>query len=121
MHVPHGFPPEFKDSSTSKTIYGDTLRELDHTKGDLGGSQGPFKGSWQKTHGGGGATGKFTTWEAGHHEPGVFYWKGKISPGVTDALGSTLDLMPTLAALAGASLPSGRSWDGLDLAPVLFE
>merc|ERR1712190_556906 len=62
-----------------------------------------------------------TTWEAGHHEPGLFYWKGRISPGVSHALASTLDLMPTLAALAGASLPKNRSWDGLDLASVLFK
>ena len=27
MHVPHGFPDEFKNTSTRKTIYGDTLRE----------------------------------------------------------------------------------------------
>ena len=58
--------------------------------------------------------------EGGHREPGVAYWKGRISPGVTDVLASTLDFMPTLAALSGASLPAGRSFDGLDLSPVLF-
>eukprot|EP00931_Biecheleriopsis_adriatica_P048106 TRINITY_DN27787_c0_g1_i2.p1 TRINITY_DN27787_c0_g1~~TRINITY_DN27787_c0_g1_i2.p1 ORF type:complete len:534 (+),score=89.95 TRINITY_DN27787_c0_g1_i2:384-1985(+) len=151
MHVPHGFADEFKESSTSKTIYGDTLRELDHTIGfivesiqrsglmdstffvytadngpwnekcSLAGSQGPFEGKWQLTQGGGGATGKFTTWEGGHREPAFFYWKDRISPGISTALASTLDLMPTIAALAGASLPADRSWDGLDLAPVLFE
>ena len=73
-----------------------------------------------KEKGGGGGTGKFTTWEAGHREPAVVYWKGKVSAGVTGALASSLDLMPTIAALAGVALPSDRSFDGLDLAPVLF-
>lgn len=31
-----------------------------------------------------------------------------------------MDLMPTIAALAGASLPATHVYDGLDLAPVLF-
>lgn len=150
MHVPHGFAPQFVNASARKTILGDTLRELDHAVGvvlaavraggledktlilytgdngpwnvkcDLAGSQGPFLGSWQAEHGGGGGTGKFTTWEGGHREPAIAYWKGKVAPGVSGALASTLDFMPTFAALAGTPLPAGRSWDGRDLAPVLF-
>lgn len=33
---------------------------------------------------------------------------------------STLDIFPTLAALAGAALPPNRRFDGLDVSPVLF-
>ena len=43
------------------------------------------------------------------------------TPGrVSDALASSLDVLPTLLALAGVPLPDDREWDGLDLAPVLF-
>lgn len=48
------------------------------------------------------------------------YWPGRILPGVNHALASAMDLMPTIAALAGAWLPSTHVYDGLDLAPVLF-
>lgn len=33
---------------------------------------------------------------------------------------STLDIFPTLVALAGAALPPNRRFDGLDVSPVLF-
>lgn len=39
--------------------------------------------------------------------------------GVTHELASTLDILPTLTALAGADLPS-VTLDGYDLSPVLF-
>ena len=39
---------------------------------------------------------------------------------MTHALATTMDFVPTVMALAGASLPSDRTFDGLDLAPVLF-
>ena len=44
----------------------------------------------------------------------------RIAPGVSDVLSSTMDMMPTIAALAGASLPATHTYDGMDLAPVLF-
>jgi len=36
-------------------------------------------------------------------------------------MASTLDFMTTFAPLAGATLPGDRSWDGVDLGPVLFD
>merc|ERR1711988_1165400 len=39
----------------------------------------------------------------------------------SEALSSTLDYLPTIAALAGTSLPSVRLFDGVDLGPVLFD
>ena len=48
-------------------------------------------------------------------------WPGHIAAGATShALVSQLDFLPTLAALAGLPLPAGRTFDGIDLAPVLF-
>lgn len=87
------------------------------------GSPGPFVGAWQKSPsgGGGGSTAKTTTWQGGHHVMGAASWPSVIKPGRTsDALASTLDYMTTFASVAGASLPTDRVFDGVDLSP-LFE
>ncbi|XP_057878620.1 arylsulfatase A [Melospiza georgiana] len=63
--------------------------------------------------------GKGTTYEGGMREPALAYWPGRIAPGVTHELASTLDILPTLAALAGAALPK-VALDGFDLSPLLF-
>ena len=56
---------------------------------------------------------KGTTWEGGMREPCVMRWPGKIPAGKTcDELASTLDLMPTLARLAGTKAPTDRIIDG---------
>ena len=60
-------------------------------------------------------------WEAGHHVPFFAHWPGRITPGRSRALTSNLDLVPTLLALANVSLPSDRSFDGVDLGPALFD
>lgn len=89
-------------------------------KCDLTGSTGPFHGTWQQRNGGG-SSAKTTLWEAGHREPGLASWPGVIAPGrLSAALTSTLDYLPTIAALAGASLPTDRAYDGVDLTPVLL-
>ena len=46
--------------------------------------------------------GKGTTWEGGMRVPVVFWWPGTIAPAVVGGIGSTLDLLPTVAALTGA-------------------
>ncbi|MGH0158457.1 UNVERIFIED_CONTAM: hypothetical protein FKN15_052695 [Acipenser sinensis] len=63
--------------------------------------------------------GKGTTYEGGMREPAIAYWPGRIQPGVTHELGSTLDLLPTIAALAQAKLPSAQL-DGYDMSTILF-
>ncbi|XP_037666724.1 arylsulfatase G isoform X2 [Choloepus didactylus] len=88
-------------------------------KCELAGSVGPFTGSWQ-THQGG-SPAKQTTWEAGHRVPALAYWPGRVPVNVTSsALLSVLDIFPTVVALARASLPLGRHFDGLDVSEVLF-
>ncbi|KAM4749551.1 arylsulfatase A [Rhinophrynus dorsalis] len=63
--------------------------------------------------------GKSTTYEGGLREPAIMYWEGKIKPGVTSELASTLDIFPTLASLVGASLPN-ITLDGYDLSNFLL-
>ena len=52
---------------------------------------------------------------------GIAHWPGKIKPGVSDVLVSSMDIFPTFSALAGIDLPADRSYDGMDLSPVLLE
>jgi len=91
------------------------------TKCDLAGSPGPFTGLWQKNEGGGGSSAKTTLWEGGHREVGLARWPKKIAPRVSAATTSSMDYLPTLLSLAGVPLPSDRTYDGIDLAKVLFD
>jgi arylsulfatase A len=52
--------------------------------------------------------------------PCVARWPGRVSAGqVSSEVGSFVDFFPTTAKLAGASLPSDRPIDGIDLMPAL--
>ncbi|KAM6174778.1 arylsulfatase G [Erethizon dorsatum] len=89
-------------------------------KCELAGSVGPFSGLWQTRQGGSPA--KQTTWEGGHRVPALAYWPGRVPANVTStALLSVLDIFPTVVALAGASLPQDRHFDGLDVSSVLLD
>jgi arylsulfatase A-like enzyme len=53
--------------------------------------------------------------------PFIARWPGRIPAAVTtSAFGTTMDLFPTCARLAGATPPTDRIYDGDDLAPVLL-
>jgi arylsulfatase A-like enzyme len=102
----------------------DTLRELELDKTTLvvfTSDNGPWL-SFQ-THGGSAGplrAGKGTTFEGGQRVPTIFWWPKTIAPGVVSGLGSTLDLMATLAALTGTAAPKDRKLDSYDLSPVLL-
>ncbi len=71
-----------------------------------GGSNDPLRGT------------KGETWEGGMRVPCIVRWPGMATPGHTcDDVASALDLLPTLAAAAGAS-PTAAV-DGRDLTPLL--
>jgi arylsulfatase A-like enzyme len=73
-----------------------------------GGSAGPLRG------------GKGTTFEGGQRVPCVMWGPGRIPAGTEcDQLTSTLDLLPTIAALTETELPSNRKIDGLDISGLL--
>jgi arylsulfatase A-like enzyme len=63
---------------------------------------------------------KGSTLEGGIRVPGIAWWPGRIPAGTTtEAITSMMDVLPTLAKLAGAPLPAGRKLDGVDVWPVL--
>ncbi|MDR2438433.1 MAG: sulfatase [Planctomycetaceae bacterium] len=64
--------------------------------------------------------GKGTGFEGGIREPTIAWFPGKIPAGTQcDQLVSTIDLLPTSAALIGVSLPEQKI-DGKDIRPLLF-
>lgn len=64
--------------------------------------------------------GKGTAWEGGQREPTIAYWPGKITAGtICDEVAGTIDLLPTIAKLAGAALPA-KKIDGKDISPLLL-
>jgi arylsulfatase A len=61
--------------------------------------------------------GKGSNWEGGHRVPGIFYWPGVLGSARQLEPASTLDVLPTVFALCGATAPPGL--DGLDIRPLL--
>lgn len=59
---------------------------------------------------------KGDTYEGGMREPCIARWPGTIPGGqICLDLGCTLDLFPTIVKAAGAKMPAGRVYDGVDL------
>ena len=63
--------------------------------------------------------GKQDHWEGGIRVPTCAVWPGTIPVGRTDALGITMDLLPTFCEIAGAKVE--HEIDGLSIAPVLLK
>jgi arylsulfatase A len=136
-HVPLFASEDFAQKSR-RGLYGDIVEELDQavgtvldalrdanlaentlvlftsdngpwlTQGDQGGSAGLLK------------DGKGSTWEGGMREPAIAWRPGTVPAGaVSTELASTLDLLPTLAAQAGAEIPTDRDLDGYDITEAL--
>lgn len=135
-HVPLFRSKEFEGKSL-RGIYGDVIEELDWSVGQIldalkqkNLNKNTFvvftsdNGPWLIFNEQGGSAGllsggKGGTYEGGMREPSVFWWPGKIKPGVVAELGGTLDLFPTFCKLANVPLPADRMYDGYDLSQVI--
>jgi arylsulfatase len=146
-HTRLGASKDFKGKSP-RGLYGDVIEEIDHSTGrildalkELGlekntyvlftsdngpwliKNQGKIDGTLERDHGGSAGvlrSGKVSTWEGGQRVPTVFWAPGRIRPNTTcNALTSTLDVLPTFAALAGAKVPKDRDLDGEDITHLL--
>ena len=135
--TPHPFSSERFRGQSGNGAYGDAVEELDWSTGEIllalkrlgleantlvvwtsdngavkrtppQGRNAPYRG-WA-----------YDTSEGAMRVPCVMRWPGRIAAGaVSDAVCSTIDMLPTFAALAAAPLPS-RTLDGHDLHDVLF-
>ena len=135
-HIPLARSDDFVGHSKGG-MYGDVVEEIDWSTGQLldalrgagidkrtlvifASDNGPWLPF--RAHGGSAGPlrdGKGTTWEGGVRTPAIFWWPGTVRPGVVTDMGSGLDLMVTAAALSGATLPSDRIIDGVDLGAAL--
>lgn len=71
---------------------------------DHGGSAGPLR------------SGKVSTFEGGVRVPTILWGPNRVPAGTTcDTIATTMDLLPTFAALAGAKPPADRVIDGEDI------
>ena len=134
-HVPLFTSDDFKDVS-ERGLYGDVIEEIDWSAGEIvkvlkreGIDKNTLvvftsdNGPWKLFGNQGGSSGllygaKGTSYEGGVREPAIFWWPGTIMPEVVSKMGSTLDILPTFASLAGAILPNDRIYDGFDLTSV---
>ena len=67
-----------------------------------------------------GGEGKGTPTEKGAHVPMIVNCPGRVKPlGISGALVDTTDVMPTLAELAGATLPADHPIDGHSMVPLI--
>jgi arylsulfatase A len=67
----------------------------------------------------------YTTAEGGMRVPCIARWPGKVAPGkvapgkTSSELTTMMDLLPTVAKLAGGTVPKERAIDGKDMWPIL--
>jgi len=67
-------------------------------------------------------SGKGYPYEGGIRIPTIVYWKNNIEPGsVTDQPIISMDLLPTICAAAGVSIPMDLTIDGINLMPLLID
>ena len=132
-HTELGATEQFRKGSTDKkTLYRDVMHEIDWNVGRIldavkkagidnntyivfTSDNGPAKGSALPLRGK-----KGSSWEGAVRVPCIMRAPGKIPAGkVCNELISTLDILPTFAALAGAATPNDRIIDGKDQTPMI--
>lgn len=136
VHVPLAVSDKFKGKS-KQGLFGDVMMEVDWSVGEVlkaihnngldkntlvifTSDNGPWLTFGNHAGSAGGLRdGKMTTFEGGQREPAVMRWPGVIPGGtVCNKLSSTIDILPTLAAITGAPLPS-HLIDGVNIYSLL--
>ncbi|TWT80791.1 Arylsulfatase [Planctomycetes bacterium CA13] len=64
--------------------------------------------------------GKYSRWEGGTRMPLIVSWPGNVTPGISDALVSQVDIYASVAALIGQPMLEGAGADGENLLPALL-
>jgi arylsulfatase len=135
-HVPLGVSDKFKGKS-EQGMYGDVIMEIDWSVGQILKSLrenglddntlvifASDNGPWLNYGNHAGSAfplreGKMTMFDGGARVPCIMRWPGKIKPDtVCEKMASTIDLLPTIAGIAGAPLPE-KKIDGVSILPLL--
>ncbi len=136
-HVPLAVSDRFKGKS-KRGLYGDVIMEIDWSVGEILKALKELNldrktlviftsdnGPWLTMGKNGGSAkplrdGKLTTYEGGLRVPCIVRQPGTIPAGyVCRELATTMDLLPTFAALVGARVPQDRKIDGKNIWPLL--
>ena len=146
LYLPHTMPGSTQHPFSSKKFrgksangeYGDSVEELDWSTGEIMAALKRLKLEentlvvWTSDNGAArrnppqGSNAPYRGWgydtsEGAMRMPCVMRWPGKIPAGaVNDALCSTMDMLPTFAALAETNPPQHKI-DGHDIRPILFD
>jgi arylsulfatase A-like enzyme len=135
-HVPLGVSEKYEGQSV-QGMYGDVIEEIDWSVGQVLAALDRYglaektlviftsdNGPWLNfgNHAGSAGPlreGKGTAFEGGPRVPAIMRWPGRIAAGsVTHKMASTIDILPTLAAITGAALPE-LPIDGVNILPLL--
>ncbi len=138
VHGPHHRSDEFKGKS-GKGVYGDTVLEVDWSVGRIleklkernlsektlvlftSDNGGPYRTGATNNYSANTpfSGGKGRSAEGGLRVPTIAWWPGTIPAGsTTDLMASTIDLLPTFAALSGKKHESRRPIDGVDISAL---
>lgn len=131
-HVPLRPGPRFKGKSKAG-LYGDFVEEMDWTTGEIlkavkaaGKDRNTIilftsdNGPWFEGSAGPRRGRKGDSFAGATAAPLLARWPGHIPAGLRhDAIAMNIDLAPTLAALAGTTMPNDRPIDGKDIWPLL--
>lgn len=136
-HVPLGVSNKFKGKS-EQGMYGDVMMEIDWSVGEIlktldknGLTKNTLviftsdNGPWLNFGNHAGSTGglregKGASFEGGQRVPCLIKWPGHIQEGaVCNKLASTIDILPTLAAITNSPLPA-KKIDGVNIIPLLL-
>ena len=137
-HTKLAVSDEFKGKSKGG-LYGDAIEEIDYNVGRIlkkikengldentyiifTSDNGPW---WIRGEHAGHAEplrgAKTSAWEGGLRVPFIIRAPGKVPAGKTsDLVTATIDLLPTIAKIAGAEKPTDRVLDGLDVSEVFY-
>jgi len=137
VHIPLGVSEKFRGKS-KQGVYGDVMMEVDWSIGEimktlekLGLEKNTLviftsdNGPWINFGNHAGSTGglregKGTSWEGGQRVPCIMRWPGVIPAGeICNNLASSIDILPTLADITGASMPENKI-DGISILPLML-
>ena len=146
LHVPR-MPHERFHGATKLGFRGDSIAEFDWSVGELmktldrlglaektlivlcsdngpvmddGYKDGALEQRGDHRAGGPYRGGKYSVYEGGTRTPFITRWKGRIQPGVSAEVVSTIDLAASLAALTGTALPADACGDSIDVSGALL-
>jgi len=136
-HVPLAVSSKFKGKS-EQGLFGDVMMEIDWSVGEImkalkdNGLENNTiviftsdNGPWLNFGNHAGSTGglregKGNSFEGGQREPCIMKWPGQIQEGtICNKLASTIDILPTLAAITNSPLPE-KKIDGVNILPLML-